>query len=146
MLDQAEAKLVCDSARAYLGVPWVRQGRSKAGLDCVGIPVMAYRDAGADIDEGPVDYRNVDPKRLMATLLRYFAPISPAHKAPADILVFSVLLGRETHLALLVDGPSRLNAIHCPLDGQVVEAGFDPRRGTIRGVYRWRLSSLHSPS
>lgn len=41
-------ELFVDHARKYLGVPWRHQGRSRGGLDCVGLVVLAARDCGLD--------------------------------------------------------------------------------------------------
>jgi len=41
------------AARAYLGTPFVHRGRSRRGLDCVGLAWCAYRDAGLTL----ADYR-----------------------------------------------------------------------------------------
>jgi len=37
------------AARSYLGVPWVRQGRSRQGVDCIGLVVLAARDCGMNV-------------------------------------------------------------------------------------------------
>ena len=34
------------AARAYIGVPWQHHGRSRHGLDCVGLLFLASRDIG----------------------------------------------------------------------------------------------------
>lgn len=34
------------AARSYIGVPWKHQGRSRAGLDCIGLIILAGRDIG----------------------------------------------------------------------------------------------------
>lgn len=128
---------VCTAARAYVGLPWRGQGRDKMGVDCVGLVVMAYRDAGFTIDEGPVDYRGVDTRRLVETLYRHCDKLPKgAEPAPADIVIYG--LPREAHLALLVDGKHGLNAIHSPMHARVVETRFDPKRGLIKGIYRCR--------
>lgn len=125
------------AARAYLGTPWLGQGRDKRGLDCTGLCVMTYRDAGFPVDEGPVDYRSVDAKRLMRTLEKHCRPVGPDENLEVgDIVVFR--FPDAGHVAILIDGRNGLNAIHCPQFGEVVEARFDPKRGTIKGFYRWQ--------
>jgi cell wall-associated NlpC family hydrolase len=37
------------AARGYLDVPWVHQGRTERGMDCVGLIVLAARAAGLDV-------------------------------------------------------------------------------------------------
>lgn len=36
------------AARGFIGVPWVHQGRSERGIDCVGLIVLAARAVGID--------------------------------------------------------------------------------------------------
>ena len=51
-LDQPVVKI----ARAYLDTPFHHQGRVNSGLDCIGLIVVAYREAGYFIDDY-VQYR-----------------------------------------------------------------------------------------
>ena len=44
------------AARAYLGVRWHHLGRGRDGLDCVGLVLAAYRDAGITLDDSPGPY------------------------------------------------------------------------------------------
>lgn len=37
------------AARGWIGVPSRHQGRSRAGVDCIGLVVMAARDCGLDV-------------------------------------------------------------------------------------------------
>lgn len=39
------------SARKYLGVPWRHRGRTAKGLDCGGLPILAYADLGVDLPD-----------------------------------------------------------------------------------------------
>jgi cell wall-associated NlpC family hydrolase len=42
-----------DLSRSWVGVPWHHQGRSRAGVDCAGLPEAILREAGVL----PDDYR-----------------------------------------------------------------------------------------
>lgn len=128
---------VCAAARAYLGTPWLGQGRTKQGIDCIGIGKCAFTDAGFEIDEGAVNYRGLDHIRLLRTLARYFRPLDPGEKPQAgDLVIYK--LPEAGHLAILVDGKNGLNAIHAPAHGKVEESRFDPTRGKIQGIHRWK--------
>ena len=136
MLTDEQRVRVCAAARAYKGTPWMAHGRDHRGIDCNGLIVMSFRDAGFEIDEGIPNYRGIDSRRLVATLRKYCnRVITNIPPIPADIVVYGV--PDEAHCVLIVDGDP-LNAIHCPLNRAVVESRFDHARGKIRGIYRWR--------
>lgn len=126
---------ICAAARSYKGVRWMKHGRSHSGVDCIGLVVCAYRDAGFHISETP-DYVRLDPKRLMRMVHAYCEPIALDKAQPADVVVYG-LEKNESHLAFIVDG-NPLNAIHAPAGMPVVESRFDHNRGPIRGCFTWR--------
>ncbi len=39
------------AARAYLGVPWRHLGRTRQGLDCIGLLLLAARDCGLTVND-----------------------------------------------------------------------------------------------
>lgn len=51
---------IIDQARSYLGVRFSRSGRSRTGIDCVGLLTMVGRDLGLDIED-ILNY-NFEPK------------------------------------------------------------------------------------
>lgn len=138
MISEADRARICAAARSYVGIPWLGQGRSRLGMDCCGVISCAYTECGFIVDEGDVDYRSVDPKRMKETLLRHWYHLDPGvEPQTADVVVYG--LPQEAHIGLLVEGTAsrRLNIIHCPTMRKVVETSFDPKRGLIRGIYRW---------
>lgn len=136
-MSPAEQASVCAAARSYIDTPWLGQGRSRMGIDCCGVPVMAFRDAGFTVEEGRVDYTALDPKRMLATLLKHCRQLDANEKPQAaDIIVYG--LPQLGHVAILVDGKYGLNAVHSPQYQRVIEARFDPARGVVKGIYRWR--------
>ncbi len=88
--------LIIAAARAYLGVPFAHQGRSRHGLDCIGLLVLAARDAGAIIEDR-LDYPR-DPNGLLPVeLARQFDAV--AEHQPGDIMLMR-FAGEPQHLAL----------------------------------------------
>jgi cell wall-associated NlpC family hydrolase len=84
------------AARAYLGVPFAHQGRSRHGLDCIGLLVLAARDAGARIEDR-ADYPR-DPNGLLPVeLARQFDAVED--RQPGDLLLMR-FAGEPQHLAL----------------------------------------------
>src|SRR5690242_19737154 len=135
-LTDDDRKRICVAARSYQGVRWIPHGRSHNGIDCVGLMVMAYRDAGFPVDEGEPNYRGIDSKRLMRMLLNHCARIELKDALPADIVVYEML--DAGHVGILLDGANGgLNLIHAPAGRPAAEARFDPKRGKLRGVFRW---------
>jgi cell wall-associated NlpC family hydrolase len=55
---------VVAAARAYLGVAFRHQGRSRTGLDCLGLTGCALRDAGLMVRDSTAYGRRPDYKRL----------------------------------------------------------------------------------
>ncbi len=43
--------MLVDAARVYLDVPFKHQGRSKNGLDCVGLIIVAAKDCGLEFPD-----------------------------------------------------------------------------------------------
>lgn len=44
---------LADAARGFIGVPFRHRGRSRIGVDCVGLALLAYKDCGIELP----DYR-----------------------------------------------------------------------------------------
>ena len=59
---------IVDQARGYLGTPFLHQGRTRHGLDCVGLVIRVAHDLGLsdyDIDH----YARAPSGRMMARVL-----------------------------------------------------------------------------
>lgn len=61
-----------EAARSYLGVRFRHRGRSRKGLDCAGLVVLAYRDCGVETSDyvlyGREPHLNGLTERLTAAL------------------------------------------------------------------------------
>jgi len=81
--------------------PYVEGGRTEAGLDCLGLVLLAFRQAGIDLPD-PADADGDDPFR-MAAFADLFRPVSPLEAEPGDVVVF---LDDEQarHVGLVVGG------------------------------------------
>jgi len=66
-------------ARSMVGVPWLHQGRSRSGVDCIGLITSSAESAGLDVAElinalgvaDTRDYGRTPTEKLIATLERY---------------------------------------------------------------------------
>ena len=88
-------------ARAYLGVPWVHQGRSRAGLDCGGLIVRVAQDLGLSAFDVGAYGRQPDGKSLRRYLWAFGArPL--AELAPGAILLMRFVRFPQ-HLAIATE-------------------------------------------
>ncbi len=109
-------------ASRYLGTRWHHQGRSRAGVDCIGLLVLIAQDLGLSVFDQTDYSHQPDGQRLQAALEAHLTPV--AVPAPGDVLLirFQQL---PQHVALLVDG------------GDIIHAYAQARR-----VVRHRLDDL----
>lgn len=123
-------------ARKWVGVPYRHQGRSRTGVDCIGLAVVVVRELGLmdyDID----GYSRVPSGRMMTRLMaERLQTIDLADAQPGDLLHMA-FTGQPQHVAIVSsDNPARI--IHADaVAGRVVEHALDANwRGLVRGAYR----------
>lgn len=138
-----------ESARKYLGVKWKHLGRSSRGLDCAGLPIVAYKDLGIELD-APTRYGR-DPFQdglIKAVIEATGEPVWKGdkgrclfeHMQPGDIVLMAPA-SKPRHLAIVGDdamyGLSLIHADGSPGVGRVVEHGLnDYYRKMIVSVFR----------
>lgn len=109
-------------ARSWLGVPWVHQGRSRHGVDCVGLLVCAARELGLAAAAADVQgyARQPDGARLRALADAHLtAAAYPLQPGQVVLMRFD---GPEQHIGLLGDYPGGCSLIHAHSRlGKVVE-------------------------
>lgn len=123
----------------YLGIPYLNQGRTRQGLDCWGLILLAYKELqGIDLyDPGidyPVDWAMRGADHLIENhahdWMRVYRP------RPFDIAAFKNLAGIVNHVGIVTDVRS---FIHCPKAGVVVcRLGDRPWSDRLSGFYRNR--------
>lgn len=99
-----------ESARKYLGVKFRHRGRSPRGLDCAGLPWLAYKDCGVDLP----DFRLYGPEPHNDGLIRHItaalgdpvcvAPVRPADLQAGDIAVIRFEI-EPHHVTIVTDYP-----------------------------------------
>lgn len=130
---------LADAARAYMGAPWVHQGRTRAGLDCVGLPVLALRDCGYSLSDVTTYSRNPHGGQLEKHLRAEFgAPVHKADMAAGDIvaMAYKRVIRHVGIIAGYRDGG--LSLIHTDQSvGRVTEHRIDAAwLDRIKAVYR----------
>ena len=118
------------AARSYVGAPFHHQGRTRHGVDCIGLVVCAARDAGLALVDR-TDYPR-DPNGLLPVeLARQFAAVESAQAG--DILLMR-FRGEPQHVAILA-GTTLIHGYASI--GRVVEHGLDAKwRRRIVAAYR----------
>ena len=109
---------VIAAARGYLGTPWVHQARCKGvGVDCIGLLVGAFREAGHEIVDCKDYGRNPNPRRFLRHLSAQFERASGRDQTdthadadawrwilPGDVLVFQFQgPGLPQHVGIATD-------------------------------------------
>lgn len=131
---------VIEFAKSKLDMPYLHQGRTDAGYDCVGLLVAALADQGA-IDNVPPDYGRLPEGE---SLIKAIDESNTADKfdpettelEDGDILIFRILKDPQ-HVGLYI-GNNRF--IHACYAGQCIRQG---RLGVywrdrLTHIYRWK--------
>ena len=101
------------AAESWLGVKWQHQGRTRHGIDCIGLPAVVALELGIVRDLPRADY----PRRPDGTLVRRLRDASAlteirvADAAPGDIAVFS-RAGAAYHCGILCELHGQPAVIH----------------------------------
>lgn len=117
------AAAVVAAARGWLGVPYRHQGRSRTGVDCIGLVIVAARDAGAI----PPDFDRRVYSRLphRDELLNHVRENCHQLEVPQPgAMVVIQWTKQAAHVALVGDG----TLVHAYQSvGEVVEHGYRGR-------------------
>ncbi|MGJ7512338.1 C40 family peptidase [Variovorax sp. GT1P44] len=125
------------AARRYKGVPWRHCGRSVTGMDCAGLPWLAYADCGVSLPDRRRYGRDPFNNGLMDAVVEALGdPVWSGEKGacvrsmlqPGDVLVMSPA-SRPRHLGIVGDdemhGLSLIHADSTPGVMCVAEIGMD---------------------
>lgn len=128
------------AARSYVRVPFRHFGRTRTGLDCVGLLLLAARDAGVPAEE-PAKYakgrRGWDVRAWLAERLDELP--RDAETRDGDVMMFADGL-YPAHLGIRSTLHLRPHVIHAHLrGGMVTEEPFaDHLARDFRGAFRLR--------
>jgi cell wall-associated NlpC family hydrolase len=89
------------AARGYLGVRWHHQGRSKAGVDCLGLVVVVAHELGLSTADSTDYGRLPDGMRLRNELARHLEFVRGPGE-PGDVLLFR-FERRPMHVGIVSD-------------------------------------------
>lgn len=109
------AQAVIDAARSLIDVPYRHQGRTRQGLDCIGLPAFAAKQAGADIFnlagvEDRPDYSRSASPFLLQTVMRACKRVS--EPVPGALMLFRWLsVPHPHHCAIYTDHGTMIHAM-----------------------------------
>lgn len=91
----------------YVGIPYAHGGRTRAGLDCLGLVWLVLRDHGVRVPDGDgrpytPDWFKVDPGRYLRGLLAHGEAAPLDDLRPMDLVYFR-MGGAVSHAGVMVD-------------------------------------------
>lgn len=122
-------------AREYLSVPYRHCGRDRNSVDCAGLILCAYKDAGVELPPVPTYGRMVKPDFLLKMMNNRFKLIGGINNAELGDVIVLRFSHQPQHLAIFTG-----NAIIHSYEkvGKVVEHRLaDVWIKRIVGVYRY---------
>lgn len=125
--------VVVNEARKWLGAPWQHQGRTKHGIDCVGLIIkVAHGLKLTDYDY--TGYGRVPDGQTLKRLVEEH--LDPAGVDEVGAVLLLRFMQAPQHLAIRTD----VGMIHAYAHvGKVIETSFDDRwRKRVVGAYRFR--------
>lgn len=95
-------RALVDAARAYIGVPFRHQGRTREGMDCAGLVMAALNDLGRFPDD--VEGYGMSPwlDGLQMAVEAFYGPPTAEPIEPGDVLLMR-FRSQPQHLAIATD-------------------------------------------
>jgi len=128
---------VVSIARTYLGVPYKHQGRTLAGLDCVGFLKLIAHDLGIRPKDEYGYGVNVGQAKSEAIVRDHCNQVPRSQRQPGDLVLMHIDSEEPQHWAMSTDA----GIIHAcaKFPRQVVEHSLsEDLKRKIRKVYRLR--------
>lgn len=112
-------------ARSWVGVPYRERGRSRRGVDCLGLLVMLGRSFDvAHEDEAVYTSWPTDERRLAQRLEQYLTPLPPDAIAPGVIGMFTQTR-LPAHVGVFTEKHGVIHLIHARMNPRrVVEEAY----------------------
>jgi cell wall-associated NlpC family hydrolase len=123
------------AARGFDGVTWRHIGRSRLGIDCVGLVLLAARQAGHIVEDVPSYRRGANGYDVVREIAARTVPANLTAPAEGDIILFRDGL-YPCHCGVLAREHGAWSLIHAHAKrGRVLEEPFDPH---------WRALATHA--
>lgn len=92
-------------ARTYMGVRFKHQGRSRRGLDCIGLPVVSLRAIGRQVWDSPAYGREAATQGLRDALVRNAGQPIPKDQMREGDIALMAFVGEPSHVGIITDYP-----------------------------------------
>lgn len=146
-MKQITADDIVSVARSLIGVPFVHQGRSSNGVDCVGFAVLIAQHFGIKVVDMTAYNRTPSATKLREMIEKNLdeVPLSDARKG--DFLLMRLGGVKARHLAVIsedrtdyINGiePMIIHAINSPSIGRVEEVSLEQYKADIVAAFRFR--------
>lgn len=113
---------VIAEARCYLGVPFRHQGRSRRGIDCVGLPIVVGQSLGLlDQQFDAATYGRLPSGELVERVKAHCRPLTAATPGALLVIAWTKV---AAHVAICT-GPTIIHAYEAV--GRVVEHSYRGR-------------------
>jgi cell wall-associated NlpC family hydrolase len=128
-------------ARSYIGVPWKHKGRSRTGIDCIGVPYVVGKELGLHTYDDSLDYgrqaKNFDFMRAMAPFGYRVKDLKDIQDA--DILVMRIPIFPQ-HVGMAGRIGDKQTLIHASVNARKVVEEYltDEVKRTIIAVFRYK--------
>lgn len=130
---------IVTAAREYLGVPFRHQGRSRRGLDCLGLLVCVARDLGMpEADNDVLNYGHAPDGAILKSALDAACDrVTVAGPGCILLLSFTASAGGQ-HVGIATD----IGILHAYAPSRKVVESAIPKEWAPRIVARYRLRSV----
>lgn len=118
-----------------LGVPYLKGGRTKAGLDCYGLLMELYRRRGVELPEFGAPEEDCLVQGLIDDAMPLLVEVNKPE--PYDIVTFKIRPPYTTHIGMVMDDTTKF--IHIMLRRHVCVERLDTDgwQRRLTGNFRW---------
>lgn len=138
--EAVRAELI-SKAREYINVPWKHMGRTKSGIDCIGLPYVIGKEMGLhDYDDSVPYSRQARDFDFMRKIAPYgFRVRDMTDLRDGDIIVMRIPIFPQ-HVVMVSHIGDRQTIIHASVDARKVVEEYlsDEVRRKIIAVFRYK--------
>lgn len=128
---------VVTEARRWLHVPYLQRGRSRRGLDCLGLGVVVAQHFNVPHEDIPDYSDQPHPRRLLLQQLRRYLQPMPQNGDLTGCIGVFVMVAMPCHVGFFTWQKNRVHVLHARLGAGVVEEAYEPSQpGERRTEFR----------